>query len=682
MMWAFLRRAAKLSNAGMTYCLLDGLDECGAESRALILELLDLTLPYEGCPETQPTLKFLVTTRIPLDVAKYGNVDLDARTGSGSMSSTMGSLTAEEHLSSLSQKYSRMGFIVLQVLAAYLCPPTTGQLLSMFLESQRTHVLEFLDSRPTELLISSEHIGFADSDAWLALSESSLAEANNAKLARQCLELIGAGLAQIDMADLENDESIWVSQVPTDLQYAVNHWADHVKLLENIPQDLVALIEATFSSEPTVLEKWWIMFMTWNYGISSYHDVRKHHTTLLHVYALFGLDKLIEASSSYWLLKKYMSSLDAQMLAPIDVAILHNHIQTAKFLSTNFKSSGSFSCILAAGSSVEIADPIHSKHYPTEIHLRKEEIEGILWNAVCTGISEMLDGAINFVFVKSPDDLFPWNNTSYAEAIIDSGEYRLLKHILTTVNMQEKAGHLIEYATWHHEPRMLQEILDYEVVREMIRHNQINLRTALSNALFRRSPRMTELLLSEKTMNFPALVNNPRPLEWAVKHPNVHTLMVFLAQPNFRFDKGAIEEGVALNLMLHNAGQELGVDIDSLDKILQRGARMRYEDFGMTALHVAAEIGRMSVMETLLDNLTEDEIKEDIDRRCSRAHRSQGREGMTALAIAASKGGLEIVQCLLNKGADIDVEDRAGKTAVQLARETGRDDIADMILDS
>ncbi|KAI4670685.1 uncharacterized protein J4E88_009777 [Alternaria novae-zelandiae] len=681
MMWAFLRRAAKLSDAGITYCLLDGLDECDAESRALILELLDLTLPYEGCPETQPTLKFLVTTRTPLDVAKYGNVDLDAHTGSGSMSSTMGSLTVEEHLSSLSQKYSRMGFIVLQVLAAYLCPPTTGQLLSMFPESQRTHVLAFLDSRPTELLISSEHIGFADSDAWLALSQSSLAEANNAKLARQCLELIGAGLAQVDMADLENEESIWVSQVPTDLKYAINHWADHVKLLENIPQDLVALIEATFCSVPTVLEKWWIMFMTRNYGISSYHDVRKHDTTLLHIYALFGLNKLIEDFSSYWLLKKYMTSEDAQMLAPIDVAILHNHIQTAKFLTTKIDAFGSYSCILAAGSSVEIADPIYSKHRSTDVPLGEEEIKALLWNAVCTGIPDMVNGTINFVFVKSPDDLFPWNNTSYAEVIIDSGDHRLLKPILTSVNMQEKAGHLIEYATWQHEPRMLEEILDYEVVREMIRHNQINLRKALNNALFRRSPRMTELLLSEKTMNFPALVNNPRPLEWAVKHPNVHTLMVFLAQPKFCFDKGAIEEGVALNLMLHNAGQELGVDIDSLDKILQRGARMRYEDFGMTALHVAAEIGRMPVMETLLNNLTEQEIKEDIDRTCSRAHKGQGRESRTALAIAALKGSLEIVQCLLDKGADIDAEDGEGKTAVQLAREAGREDIADMILD-
>ena len=170
-----------------------------------------------------------------------------------------------------------------------------------------------------------------------------------------------------------------------------------------------------------------------------------------------------------------------------------------------------------------------------------------------------------------------------------------------------------------------------------------------------------------------------RPLKYAVKYPSVHTLNLFLAQPKFPFNTGVIEEGVALNLLLHHAGAD--VDIKSLDQLLKRGARMRYEDFGMTALHVAAEIGRTSVMEILLDNLTEDEIKEDIDRRCSRAHRSQGREGTTALAIAALRGSLEIVECLLAKGADIDVEDKKGKTAVQLAREAGREDIANSILD-
>lgn len=207
-------------------------------------------------------LKFLVTTHVPLDVARYGNVDLNAHTESGPMSSAMSPLTVKGHLSSLSEKYNVMEFTVMRMLATFLCPPTTGQLLSMFVESQRMHVLTFLDYRPTKLLISLEHTEFADSDAWLALSQSGLAEANNAKLARQDLESIGASLTQLDMADLENDESVWVSQDSVDLEYAVNHWADHVKLLKNFPQDLVELIHATFCSEPTTLEQWWIMFTT------------------------------------------------------------------------------------------------------------------------------------------------------------------------------------------------------------------------------------------------------------------------------------------------------------------------------------------------------------------------------------------------------------------------------------
>lgn len=207
-----------------------------------------------------------------------------------------------------------------------------------------------------------------------------------------------------------------------------------------------------------------------------------------------------------------MSSQDAQMLASLDVAILHNHIQTAEFLTTKYKSCGNRSCIFAAGSSVGIADPIQWKQCPTDIHLRKEDIKALLWNAFCTGIPKMLDGTINFVFLKSPDNLFPWNITDYAEVIMDSGDHRLLKHILTTVNMQEKARYLIEYATWQQEPRMLEAILDYEVVREIIKDNQIDLRKALNNAIFRRSPRITELLLSEKTMDCPDVFNNPRPL--------------------------------------------------------------------------------------------------------------------------------------------------------------------------
>jgi ankyrin repeat protein len=238
--------------------------------------------------------------------------------------------------------------------------------------------------------------------------------------------------------------------------------------------------------------------------------------------------------------------------------------------------------------------------------------------------------------------------------------------------MKEKARHIIEYATAQHEPYMLEEILRYEIVANMIKGKQIDLRRALNTALERRSARMSAWLLNEHTMDISNGFDR-RPLEFAVKHSNIHTLMLFLAQPNFTFDKGTIEEGVALNLMLHKAYTE--VSIDSLDQMLKRGARMRYEHFGMTALHVAAKIGRMPVMETLIDNLTEEEIQNDIDLTCSSSHKDQGRDGKTALAIAAMRGRFEMVGYLWSKGADIGVEDAQGKTAVDLAREAGWGDL-------
>ena len=157
MMWTFLRRSAKRDKGGITYCVLDGLDECDAESRSLVLELLDRTLPYEGCPEEAPTLKFLITARTPLGSADYDKIDLDTRVGSDSSPSVVQPLTTE-HLDSLSQQYNGVGFIALRMLAAYFSPPTTEQFLSTFLESHRPAILAFLHSHPAEVLVSPERI--------------------------------------------------------------------------------------------------------------------------------------------------------------------------------------------------------------------------------------------------------------------------------------------------------------------------------------------------------------------------------------------------------------------------------------------------------------------------------------------------------------------------------------------
>ena len=128
--------------------------------------------------------------------------------------------------------------------------------------------------------------------------------------------------------------------------------------------------------------------------------------------------------------------------------------------------------------------------------------------------------------------------------------------------------------------------------------------------------------------------------------------------------------------MLHKAGKE--VELTYLNGMLARGARMRYEHFGLTALHVAAELGETATAETLLDNLNDDEIREDINRTVSACRKNKGRQGKTALAIAALLGHDQIVRLLLDKGANIAVVDTDGKTAEDLAREAGKDDVMEV----
>jgi ankyrin repeat protein len=462
-----------------------------------------------------------------------------------------------------------------------------------------------------------------------------------------------------------------MSQVSSELKYAVNHWANHVILSKDTAQDLMDLILKTFSTSLPTLEKWWTMFMTWNYGLSHHHDLRKHNTTPLHVFAMLGLSEILKTCDQDWIYD-FTASQDAQGLDPLGLAILHDQFGMAEILGANQNFTQVFHCALATVSSVRVADMIFCKLDPRVHDLGMEAMKAMTWHACLTGEPALLESTTNFLFIKSSAGTFPWDIVTYANDTICSGDHRLLPKVLEMTSMKENAQQIIENAVAQHEPRMLEVILNYDVVQKMVQHGQIPLIDALNSALIRKCVPMSKLLLTKQTMN---VQDGPgrRPLEYAVKYPNIHTLMLFLAQPEFAFDKGTIEEGVALNLMLHKAGVD--VNIENLGKMLKRGARMRYEHFGMTALHVAAERGRTEVMKMLLETLADSEIKNDIDRTCGNCHKDQGRDGMTALAIASLKGYDEIVELLMNKGADAVVKDKDGKTAVQLARDAGWNDV-------
>ena len=679
LMWNYLRRATKRVDAGLTYCVLDGLDECDQESRTLITDLLNRPLPYEGCPDTKPSLKILVTTRDPLDDQRFGIIDLSKRTEDalGLLGAPIEhSNTLPDELANLSVEDEDKFYELLELLAAHVYPPTLEQFVSLFPEDEQSDILALLKSYPIPVLVHNDCLEFIHSEVWLRNSRSKNSAIIHARLARHYLKIISAVLPGIDMEDLEgDDQSVWMSQIPADLKYAVNHWADHVKLSSDTSVELIDLILETFDPNSDTIEKWWIMFMTWNYDISKYFDLDKHNTTPLHVFALFGLSEVLRATGRPSLIADNIMTEDAEGLEPLDLAILHGHTEMAKILVASRKPTEYFHCAFATSSNAELAKSIFAVHDEKTKPLKRSDLMMMLQHAVYTGDPELLTQTISFLHRRSPVGFFPRNDIWPVNLIIDSGDHRLLKPILAITNIKATAQHIIERTVSQQEPRMLQEVLSNRVIQNMIKSHYICLRPALNGALMKKIPSMSERLLNEHTIYTRDAIGYS-PLQVAVKYPSIHTLMSFLYRPSFALNNGTIEEGVALNLSLHKAGKEL--HMFWLNHMLARGARMRYEHFGLTALHVAAELGETATMETLLDNLDVDEIKHDINRTVSACHKNKGRQGKTALAIAALLGHDEIVRLLLDKEANLAVMDADGKTAEDLAREAGKEDVVEV----
>jgi ankyrin repeat protein len=243
------------------------------------------------------------------------------------------------------------------------------------------------------------------------------------------------------------------------------------------------------------------------------------------------------------------------------------------------------------------------------------------------------------------------------QRVIESGHRQLLAPILAITNVRKNAKSLIMSAVMQHEPHMLQELLNNKVIQGMIAADPITLRDALNHSLKQKCEAIAKLLLNEDTMDVPN-TNSLTPLQTAVKHPHIYTLAAFIDNLNFNFRRGRIEIGIALNLMLHKAGLE--IDVDYLRRMLSRGARMRYGDFGITAFHVAAELGRTETMAILLEQLSANEVKEDVDRQCSSCHDDWCDK--TALGIAAMRGYGDIVRMLLERGAKTEITDDKGET--------------------
>ncbi|PIN14579.1 26S proteasome regulatory complex, subunit PSMD10 [Handroanthus impetiginosus] len=109
-------------------------------------------------------------------------------------------------------------------------------------------------------------------------------------------------------------------------------------------------------------------------------------------------------------------------------------------------------------------------------------------------------------------------------------------------------------------------------------------------------------------------------------------------------------------------------ELDILESLLEKGATANfYDQYGLTALHVAAIKGNKDVVMMLV------EFGADVECRDA--------EGHTPLHLAVEGGNIETVEILINRGANLDAKTKKGATPLYISKLMEYEDITQLLLD-
>jgi len=251
--WGLIRTVLKGSNPGATYCVLDGLHELDDRSITILLDLFDCELPLEGCMEDVLPLKVLVTSRGQLTSQKWMHIDLEPYIN---CSNALKYVPHDDNCNGTIPKYTtRTDDIhesdvirdLLTHIAAYQNPPTIQQ-LQWVLERTNDELQQCIEScQPSIDITPAKLVSFRNSDAWSQYSASGGSTNIHSRLAHKCLDILGTGLAFIDVEDLKTDYQDWKDRIQPDLAYAIEQWAEHVKLSKDSTETMLNKLMTTFA---------------------------------------------------------------------------------------------------------------------------------------------------------------------------------------------------------------------------------------------------------------------------------------------------------------------------------------------------------------------------------------------------------------------------------------------------
>ncbi|KAI2486261.1 Ankyrin repeat-containing protein [Pyrenophora tritici-repentis] len=675
--WDLFRIALKGEKSGTTYCILDGLHELDDRSIENLLYIFDRELPREDCTEDSLPIKVLVTSRGQPTRGKWSHINLDVHVDNkrpldSAQLGTVDDVAPKFMIKIDDHRESDANRDLLAHVAAYRQPPTIEQ-LQWVLEGTYQELKQRLEScRPSIHITPAKLVVFCNSDTWFQYSALENNTSIHSRLAHKCLEILSAELACIDMEVLDFDYQDWKDTIQPDLAYAIEYWAEHVETSEDSTESMLNKLVTTFSQNCLTINKWWSCYVQMVHWIPLRVILQFPHTTIMNIFTYFGFHALFYRaleSDKKEQLEMSLEHYDCFEQNPLSYAILKDDAHMVNALLNAGVLIAKIHVAFAAGSTIQIAKAVYQKYKLGEFG--QELTYNILGRATRSGNNELLSIAINLLISKSKVS-FLWSDTEFIKWGIAVGRWDIVQTLLLTITRPENTVEkIICYATLRHEKTILRNLLSTRKVDEAIRHLKISNISALCGALENKCPEMVKLLITDENVCLKD-IQGMTPLQVAVAYPNIDTLVQLLDRPTFTINKGSVDGGIALNLVLHSVVTK--IKIEYLTLILQKGARIQYENFGITALHVAAELGRPEVMEVLLEQLSDAEVKAQIDFQCTSVHKEQEREDFTALAIAAMKGHGEIVKLLLGRGAKKDIKIQ-GKTAAKWASEAGHEDI-------
>jgi hypothetical protein len=355
-LWHQFRRILSADTAGITYCVIDGLEELDDEGVKEIVGFMSTDFPCEGCSGKNAALRVVALSRQGQPTERFSAIDLDAEVSKADKLNFPQEMSGDDIRSQfgafddeLKKRYTK----TFRYASVLQIQSTTAILAGLLLSTKEdvrkdlNNVPMFVELRGNKVLLIHRTIRdtFANVDAPKNDKDKFYTCINevHVEIARRCRTILKELVFARDLTALKTINTAMAQKTASkmpELYYVVVHWASHTRLSSDDPEDLLDRIMRTFTDSRTAtpapsLQKRLIHFLLFKHDFTT-QELRTHRyapegwvlendreirndqaaredkeakddlvfaTTLMHVFIRFSFTSLLQAaqkSRTHW----------------------------------------------------------------------------------------------------------------------------------------------------------------------------------------------------------------------------------------------------------------------------------------------------------------------------------------------------------------------------------------------